>query len=438
MQKQFLKYCQSIGLSEQSTILVAVSGGLDSIALLHLFKLANFKISVAHCNFKLRGTESDADHDFVAHTCKQLNLPFFSKDFDTLAYAKLNSVSIQMAARELRYAWFTELRLSNAIDYIATAHHQDDQVETILLNLSRGTGLKGLHGILPIQNHLVRPLLYTDRAKLEAWMCTRKISYREDSSNASLKYARNKLRHKVLPVLKELNPSLAATMQQNAERFENSQQNLAFFYDKCRAELLKEVNGDLHFNLEVLQTYPAPIDVLFYFLSEYGFQDWKAISHLFRAPSGKVISSNTHELLKNRTSLVLKKTVSSTSAQFFIQEDLTSVSSPFNLTFKQLPNSGFKVSTNPLIAALDYDKLAFPLLLRKWKSGDVFQPLGMRGKKKLSDFFIDTKLSIFEKRNTWVLCSATKIVWVVGHRIDERFKLVENGQKVYLVELIKD
>ena len=235
MQKQFLKYCQSIGLSEQSTILVAVSGGLDSIALLHLFKLANFKISVAHCNFKLRGTESDADHNFVAHTCKQLNLPFFSKDFDTLAYAKLNSVSIKMAARELRYAWFTELRLSNAIDYIATAHHQDDQVETILLNLSRGTGLKGLHGILPIQNHLVRPLLYTDRAKLEAWMCTRKISYREDSSNSSLKYARNKLRHKVLPVLKELNPSLAATMQQNAERFENSQQNLAFFYDKCRA-----------------------------------------------------------------------------------------------------------------------------------------------------------------------------------------------------------
>ena len=295
-----------------------------------------------------------------------------------------------------------------------------------------------MHGILPIQNHLVRPLLYTDRAKLEAWMRTRKISYREDSSNASLKYARNKLRHKVLPVLKELNPSLAATMQQNAERFENSQQNLAFFYDKCRAELLKEVNGDLHFNLEVLQTYPAPIDVLFYFLSEYGFQDWKAITNLFSAPSGKVISSNTHELLKNRTSLVLKKTVSSTSAQFFIQEDLSSVSSPFNLTFKQLRTSGFKVSTNPLIAALDYERLEFPLVLRKWESGDVFQPLGMRGKKKLSDFFIDTKLSIFEKRNTWVLCSATKIVWVVGHRIDERFKLVENCQKVYLVELIKD
>ena len=227
-------------------------------------------------------------------------------------------------------------------------------------------------------------------------------------------------------------------MQQNAERFENSQQNLAFFYDKCRAELLKEVNGDLHFNLEVLQTYPAPIDVLFYFLSEYGFQDWKAITNLFSAPSGKVISSNTHELLKNRTSLVLKKTVSSTSAQFFIQEDLSSVSSPFNLTFKQLRTSGFKVSTNPLIAALDYERLEFPLVLRKWESGDVFQPLGMRGKKKLSDFFIDTKLSIFEKRNTWVLCSATKIVWVVGHRIDERFKLVENCQKVYLVELIKD
>jgi len=438
MQKKFLKYCESIGLKSEVKILLAVSGGLDSMALFHLFRLSGFSIEVAHCNFKLRGTESDADHNFVAHTCKQLNLPFFSKDFDTLAYAKLHSVSIQMAARELRYTWFTELRQSNAIDYIATAHHQDDQVETILLNLSRGTGLKGLHGILPIQNHLVRPLLYTDRAKLEAWMRTRKISYREDSSNASLKYARNKLRHKVLPVLKELNPSLAATMQQNAERFENSQQNLAFFYDKCRAELLKEVNGDLHFNLEVLQTYPAPIDVLFYFLSEYGFQDWVAISHLFRAPSGKVISSNTHELLKNRTSLVLKKTVSSTSAQFFIQEDFSSVSSPINLTFKQLRNSDFNLPTNPLIAALNYDRLAFPLVLRKWKSGDVFQPLGMRGKKKLSDFFIDTKLSIFEKRNTWVLCSATEIVWVVGHRIDERFKLVENGQKVYLVELIKE
>lgn len=438
MQKQFLKYCHSIGLSEQSTILVAVSGGLDSIALLHLFNLANFKISVAHCNFKLRGSESDEDQNFVAQTCKQLNLPFFSKDFDTLAYAKLHSVSIQMAARELRYAWFTELRLSNAIDFIATAHHQDDQVETILLNLSRGTGLKGLHGILPIQNHLVRPLLFTDRAKLEVWIRTRKISYREDSSNASLKYARNKIRHKVLPILKELNPSLAATMQQNAERFENSQQNLTFFYDKCRAELLKEVDGDLHFNLEILHTYPAPIDVLFYFLSGYGFQDWIAISHLFRSPSGTVICSNTHELLKNRTSLVLKKTETFTSTQFFIQEDQTSLSSPFNLTFKQLRTSGYKVTSNPLIAALDYDRLVFPLVLRKWERGDVFQPLGMRGKKKLSDFFIDSKLSIFEKRNTWVLCSDAKIVWVVGHRIDERFKLVENSQKVYLVELIKD
>ncbi len=437
MQKQFLNYCAKMGINKQSKILLSLSGGLDSVALFHLFRLAGFSFEVAHCNFNLRAEESDADVQFVIDLCKANGIPLHIKEFNTERFASNNGVSIQMAARDLRYSWFEEVRKLNKLDFIATAHHQDDQIETVLLNLSRGTGLKGMHGILSKQNKLIRPLLITDKQSLELWMLDNNFPYREDSSNSSVKYSRNKLRHKVLPVLKEINPSLANTFQENTERFTASERNLSFFYERERKQILSEYEGEIKIHLTKLNEFPAPIDALFYYLSDFGFQDWIAIKQLISSDSGKLISSPSHQLLKNRNELILQKTTENLSEEYLIDADVKNLFMPLNLSFDCLPTEGFNLIKDPAVAVLDFDKLTFPLLLRKWKKGDVFQPLGMRGKKKLSDFFINNKLSLFEKQNTWIVCSKDKIVWVVGRRIDEHFKLVENSQKVYLVQLNK-
>jgi len=435
MQKQFLKYCEKIGLSKKTKILLTVSGGLDSMALLHLFHLSGFSIEVAHCNFNLRGEESNGDEQFVKETCDALDISFHCKHFDTETYSQLEGVSIQMAARDLRYTWFEELRRENQFDYIATAHHQDDQVETLLLNLSRGTGLKGMHGILPKQGYLLRPLLFASRASLEMWMESKPYKHREDSSNVSVKYSRNKIRHQVLPVLKEINPSLSNTFQENTERFASAEQNLSFLYENERSNLFLQKGEELHLVLSELMKYPSPIDVAFHFISEYGFNDWKAIENLLSSESGKMIFSKSHLLLKNREELVLKIKEEKLESTYSIDENTSHLSDPISLSLYCESAKGFKIPKSSFVAALDFDKLSFPLELRKWQNGDIFHPIGMRGKKKLSDFFIDKKMSLFEKENSWILCSDKQIVWVVGHRIDERFKLVENSQKVYLVKL---
>mgnify|MGYP003388545237 FL=1 len=374
---------------------------------------------------------------FVIDLGASLNIPLHIKQFNTESFAKDNGISIQMAARDLRYSWFEEIRKSNKLDYIATAHHQDDQIETILLNLARGTGLKGMHGILAKHEHLIRPLLFCDRPDLELWMSENKYLFREDSSNASVKYSRNKLRHQVLPILKEINPSLAKTFHGNTQRFNASEKNLSFFYEKERSSVLSGNDVYLKINLSKIQEYPSPIDALFYYLADFGFQDWSAIEQLLHAESGKIISSPSHQLLKNREELVLQKINSLISEEYLIDENLKTLASPIDLSFECRSTKGFNLIKDSSVALLDFDKLTFPLVLRKWKNGDVFQPLGMRGKKKLSDFFIDKKMSLFEKQNTWVVCSDEQIVWVLGMRIDERFKLVDESQKLYLVQLNK-
>ena len=438
MLDKFLNNCAKIGLNKETKILLTVSGGLDSMALLHLFHLSSFSIEVAHCNFNLRGEESNGDEQFVKETCDSLDISFHCKHFDTEKYAQDNGVSIQMAARDLRYIWFEEVRSANNIDFIATAHHQDDQVETILLNLSRGTGLKGMHGILAKQQYIIRPLLFCDRHSLELWMAENGYSHREDSSNASEKYSRNKIRHQVLPVLKKINPSLSNTFQENTERFEASEKNISFLFEKERSNLFIQKGEEQHLILSELKKYPSPIDVVFYFISEYGFNDWKAIGNLLSSESGKMIFSKSHLLLKNREELVLKNKEKEIESTYSIQEHTKQFSEPISLSLSCKSAADFQIKKNSFQAALDFDKLSFPLELRKWQKGDVFHPLGMKGKKKLSNFFIDKKMSLFEKENVWLLCSNNQIVWVVDHRIDDRFKLVENSQKVYLVQLNKN
>ena len=435
MQKAFLKYCNEIGLSKDDKILVALSGGLDSVALLYLMHMSGFYVEAAHCNFNLRGEESDADAQFVKELCAGLGLPVHVKNFDTEAHSNDFGVSIQMAARDLRYAWFEELRSKNGLAYIATAHHRDDQVETVLINFSRGTGLKGMQGMKPLQNKIIRPLLFTDRSALELWMQKEKHAYREDSSNASIKYTRNKLRHQVIPILKTLNPSLSTTVQENVERFAGSETNLSFLLEKERKNIVLQKGTEQHFILSALTAYPSSSSVLYYFISDFGFHDWKAIENMLNSESGKIIYSQTHALLKDREVLVLREKKTVEQSKYLIKKTKLGISSPLQMQFSCVPAKDFKINTSSLVAALDYDKLTFPLELRKWKEGDIFQPLGLKGKKKLSDFFIDQKKNIFEKENTWLLCSDDQIVWVVGSRIDERFKLVEKTQKVYLAEL---
>lgn len=437
MYKQFLKYCEKIGLSNGTKILLTVSGGIDSMALLHLFHLSEYSIEVAHCNFNLRGEESHGDQKFVKEICDSLNISFHSKLFETEKYAQDRGVSIQMAARDLRYTWFEELRIETKLDVIATAHHQDDQVETILLNMSRGTGLKGMHGILSVQNHLIRPLLFTNREQLESWVISNNLNYREDSSNVSEKYYRNKIRHQVLPVLKEINPSLSRTFQANTERFSAAEQNLSFLYEKERSNLFIQNGDEHHLVLSELNKFPSPIDVVFHFISQYGFNDWKSIENILSSKSGKMISSEKYHLLRNREELVLKMKDEKLAETFLIQEHTKQICKPISLTLNCKSVNGFHIKKSSFEAALDFDKLSFPLELRKWQNGDVFHPLGMKGNKKLSDFFIDKKMNLFEKENTWILCSNNQIVWIVGHRIDDRFKLVENSQKVYLAMLNK-
>lgn len=435
MQNQFNKYCENIGLAKDAKILLALSGGLDSMALLYLLHGADYHVEVAHCNFNLRGRESDEDTSFVRDVCNRIGLKLHIKHFDTDAYAKAQAISIQMAARELRYTWFEALRRQRAIDYVATAHHGDDQVETILMNLSRGTGLKGLEGIRAVNDFLIRPLLFTDRAALEHWVDQQNIPYREDSSNASTKYSRNKIRHEVIPALKEINPSLSTTIKQNISRFSGAVANLNFLYEKERSKLMTQRSEQIYIDVLTLKTYPAPIDILYYFLASYGFNDWAAMQKLLYSDSGKTLSSNSHHLLKNREELILIPIEDKDSAVYQIAENQNQINHPINIELSTVSATNFKISKEARIAAVDYDKLTFPLTIRKWQKGDVFYPLGMKGKKKISDFFIDNKMSLFEKDNTWLLCSGNDIVWVIGLRLDDRFKLVENSQKVYLAQL---
>ena len=435
MKNQFIKYCTSIGLKKHSKILIAVSGGLDSMALLQLFHGTGYFIEVVHCNFNLRGDESVKDAMMVRILCQDLGIVCHVKEFDTKKYSEDKKISIQMAARDLRYQWFEALRLERKFDYIATAHHQDDQVETLLINLIRGTGIDGLKGIQAIRNVLIRPLLFCNRSELQDWMQLHEYPFREDQTNYSLLYLRNKIRYQVIPLLHEVNPSISKTFQQNAERISCSVENLSFFYEQYRKKVI-QINGDqTHLILHELNKFPSPISAIFYFISEFGFSDWDAISKLIIGQSGKIIFSSSHQLLKNRDSIVLREIKKNHKKNYFIDQSSTSISNPRKIHFQIIYIDQFEMTTSLNQAALDFHKLTFPLILRKWKKGDSFRPLGMKGDKKLSDFFIDLKLSVFEKENVLLLCSQDQIVWVLGHRIDDRFKLVKNTQKVYLVKL---
>jgi tRNA(Ile)-lysidine synthase len=402
----------------KSKLLLAVSGGLDSMVLLAIMQQLKLNIGVAHCNFSLRGEESDADEEFVKHQANSLKITCFSKRFDTEKYANTTKKSIQVAARELRYQWFQELALQHEYDFVLTAHHLDDQVETFLINFTRGTGLEGLTGINEVNGIVVRPLLPYSREELTAYAIHNAISWREDSSNSSDKYVRNRVRHQVIPILKELNPSFLNAFKQTISHLREAENVIdntsSFYFDK----IIKNIENQLIINILELKKTPNYSFYLYQWLKKYGFKAWDDIAELVEAQSGKQIFSPTHVLLKNRTELIVARIEPSNSQTYAINTIESSVNFPLKLV---LCNQSNLHTSDKNTIFVDADVLQFPLTIRKWEEGDYFYPSGMQGKKKVSKYFKDEKLSLFEKQSIWILESNSQIVWIIGHRADARF-----------------
>lgn len=419
---------QNLPFLNGKKLLLATSGGIDSMVLLHLCHQLELDIRVAHCNFQLRGDESDEDEKFVKAQCEKLDILLFVNHFDTKKFAEQQKLSIQVVARNLRYEWFNSLLINNNYDYILTAHHLDDSLETFLINFTRGSGLDGLTGIPEQNGTIVRPLLAFSRNEIEAFAKENNLEWREDSSNASDKYLRNKLRHDVIPILKELNPSLLDSFDNTIS---NLQQAKTLVDDASRIvyrKVVTDINFQKRINLSELMQLPNYQAYLYQWLEPFGFSDWDSITDLTTAQSGKQIHSQNHTLLKDRNELIIfPKQESEETAQFSIAKDQKEVKFPLKMAFCNIDHISVQ-TTNTIF--VDEEKLQFPLEIRKWQEGDLFFPFGMNGSKKLSKFFKDEKFSLLEKSSTWLLCSENQIVWVIGKRQDERFKVTEATTKI--------
>ena len=417
-------------------MLLAVSGGVDSMVMSHLFHRCGIQAGIAHCNFRLRGKESDDDEAFVKQWANRQGMPFFARGFDTKRHAAAQGVSTQMAARTLRYNWFNELLDTQGYDKIAVAHHADDNVETVLLNLVRGTGLKGVCGIAPVNNRLVRPLLFATREQISHYAAENDIACREDRSNVSDDYARNYIRHHVTPALKTLNPSLAGTFRHNSEYLTQACCLLAEMVKKNKAAWCVHRHDEWHIDLKALQQTAAPGFWLFELLQDFAFNSAQIadIARALEEQPGKRFFSATHELVKDRDRLIIcrkSRPENEPNRHFDIRQTDTHLTHPVDLTLEQQQyHHALPLPQDKHIACLDAGKLRFPLTLRPWQQGDAFIPLGMKGKQKLSDFFVNHKMPLPHKRQQWVILSGEDIVWLVGQRLDDRYKVTPHTKNI--------
>jgi tRNA(Ile)-lysidine synthase len=421
-------------------ILAAVSGGMDSVLLTHLLKAAGYNFAIAHCNFQLRGAEADADQQFCRQLALDMQVPFHTVNFNTTAYAHEHKLSIQMAARQLRYQWFVQLNTEQAYTAVALAHHQNDAIETILLNLTRGTGIAGLHGILPKSGLWVRPLLFLSRKEIEEVMQQSRLAWREDSSNAGTKYARNKIRHEVIPHLQQLNPNLEQTFERNLVHFRQLEQLLQQQVTLAKKELWVQAGTDVFLDLQgINKLYPQRLLLLELF-KDYGFNETAIDDLIATLPkhSGRVFESATHTLLLDRDKLILspKDGKAPVAVSIYEHEDVKpfgnyTIHISYTNELKQMPE-------HQQVAAADADLLVYPLTLRAWQQGDSFVPLGMRGSKKLSDFFINQKVPLHQKMQVPLVVNGNgEVIWIAGYRLDDRYKVRDRTKKVIIFELLK-
>lgn len=414
--------------------LVALSGGVDSVVLAYLCKVTGLDIAFAHCNFKLRGEESDNDAQFVDALGLKLNVETFIQSFDTNTYAKSNKLSIQVAARELRYQWFQELSEQLEFDYILTAHHADDNLETFLINLSRGTGLEGLTGIPEVNDNIVRPLLCFSRDEILSYAKGAKIGWCEDASNASVKYLRNKLRHEVIPVLKGINPQLLYNFGKTVSHLKESQVIIDTAIDHISRDVIREKDGDLYLDVKKIQALNQPKAYLYELLKDYGFTEWNDVVNLLEANSGKFVLSGHWRLIKDRKELILTTKEQASFETIEVEENDSEVQLPIGTLL--IENAGKIEGTNSNCIYVNADDLEFPLTIRTKEHGDVFFPLGMKGQKKLSKYFKDEKMSLVEKEKILLLCSGDAIVWVIGKRADNRFRVTHQTKNILKISLV--
>jgi tRNA(Ile)-lysidine synthase len=424
-------------LKSGGKVVVGLSGGADSTVLLSILSRLGYDCLAAHCNFHLRAKESDRDEKFAYEFAASLRIPFFKQEFDTRTIAKERGISIEMAARNLRYDWFEELRKNEDAVAIAVGHHQDDSVETLLLNLIRGTGIKGLTGIKPRNGQLIRPLLCVSKEDILQYAHAEKLPFIDDSSNSLQEFTRNKIRLLVIPLLKTLNPSINEALVQTMYNLNEAAKVYEAEIEKKKKIVFDKESGCIH--IPLLKAFPSPETLLFELLKDFGFGK-EVILEIYKAINsqpGKTFYSNTHRLVKDRDAFLLTshEDEKEKGKIYLIQSNETGIIElPFRMEITCTDE--FAIQFQRHIACLDKDKLRFPLLLRKWEPGDRFIPLGMKGFQKLSDFFTNRKINKLQKEKIWVLLSGEDVVWIVNYRIDDRFKIDLHTKNAYVIRIL--
>lgn len=425
-----------LGVPPGSKILIGLSGGADSVALTDILHRLGYRLTAAHCNFRLRGEESVRDHRFAAGFAASLSLPFRDVVFDTPDYAADKKISIEMACRELRYEWFEKERLACEAEYIAVAHHRDDSVETLLLNLVRGTGIAGLTGIRPANGKVIRPLLQLSRPDIENYLAVRKLEYVTDSTNRQDIYMRNKIRLQVLPLLQTLNPSVATALERTSSHLAETEKVYRCAIAAQLEEVTASCDGVCRVDIAKLMRMPSPTALLFEILSPLAFTPAviEEVEKSLLSGSGKIFYSPEYRLIKDRSELMITP-LPQKEEPLVIPKEITEIKEPLQMVFRYIPNrAGYAVPRQKNIASFDASRLHFPLILRHWKEGDRFVPFGMKGSRKVSDYFSDRKYSIYEKEKAWLLCSGDDIIWIVGERTAENFKITDSTQLILQIE----
>ena len=414
-------------LTQNSKLLVAVSGGIDSVVLCNLLKKNNYNFSIAHCNFQIRGEESKKDRIFVENLAKTYKVPFFKVSFDILNYAKKEKTSIQVAARDLRHKWFFEIQNIFNYHFILTAHHLDDALETFIINIGRASGIEGLLGIPEENKTLIRPLLIFTKEEIFEYAKENNIWWREDTTNEKRIYLRNKIRHSVIPIWKNIAPNLLYNFNNTLNYLKQSNDIINDAVEKLKKDIFIKKKKVFYIKLLKLKKIKHLKSYLFEIFKIYGFREVEDLLSLMQAQTGKYLESNTHQLLKDRNYLILKPLQKNIESIHFIPENRTKLKTPILLTLKKQVNEKFTIDKTNVV--FDRKKIRFPLILRKIQKGDIFHPFGMKGKKKVSKFYKDEKFSMFDKQNQWLLCSEYKVIWIIGHRTDRKFVADEKTKK---------
>ena len=426
--------------TENDTVLLAVSGGIDSVVMTHLFAQSSYRFAIAHVNFGLRGTESDEDERWVAALADRYGVPMHIRRFATSAYADERRISTQMAARQLRYDWFEEVLTNHHYALVATAHHQDDQLETTLLNLCQGTGIAGLRGMRVLRGRLVRPMLFARRTHIESYAHEHQLTWREDRSNTSDAYRRNRIRHHVIPQLQRINPNLLTTYQRTQERLLATEELLLDEVKRVERQCCREVHGEVLLDKTVLKAHPQLTLILAEIIRAFGFSYSQArdVAQCMRSEAtvGKLFRATNYTLLVDRQDLIISKEHPvSTQSLPLRASDVQLVLPSMNLTVAQYTVEEYTLGHQPEIAAVDKARLSFPLTVRPWQAGDWFCPLGMAHRKKVSDLLVEQKIPRHRKSSVYVLTSGEAIVWVVGLRIDHRFRITDQTREVYEISV---